>query len=167
MTRKTPISTRYVRIPCAQRSSIEKENLLHGVSSCPLYLRKLLLPHLRLSEKIFVLKYNQRLIQLFEAKHISSNLWLMMDHLSDDSSLRHIPGKTNPAADFLLRASQKLNEAIEQLIRDTVPIKRIEIEFQKFTPRNHRFRAFHQNPRTAKRSKQGKLIECSPSRSKK
>ena len=46
----------------------------------------------------------------------------------------HIPGKANAAADFLSRVPQKPNEAIELMIRHTIPIQQIEIEFKTNLP---------------------------------
>ena len=83
------------------------------------------------SKKVVVLTDNRSLVQFFQAKHIPRNLWLMVDRLmSYDFLLGHIPGKANAAADFLSRVSQKPNEAIEQMIRNTIPIQQIEIEFK-------------------------------------
>ena len=86
------------------------------------------------SKKVVVLTDNRSLVQFFQAKHIPRNLWLMVDRLmSYDFILGHIPGKAN-AADFLSRVPQKPNEAIELMIRNTIPIQQIEIEFKTNLP---------------------------------
>ena len=59
----------------------------------------------------------------------------MVDRImSYDFILGHIPGKTNAAADFLSQVPQKPNKAIELMIRNTIPIKQIEIEFKANLP---------------------------------
>ena len=87
------------------------------------------------SKKVVVLTDNRSLIHFFQAKYIPRNLWLMVDRLmSYDFILGHIPGKAYAAADFLSRVPQKPNDAIELMIRNTIPIQQIEIEFKTNLP---------------------------------
>ena len=82
------------------------------------------------SEKpVLILTDNNSLTKFFQVKAISPSLWNYVDLFTAFSIVvKHFPGKTNAAADFLSRLQSNPNETNELKLTDRIPIREIEID---------------------------------------
>ena len=84
---------------------------------------------------IIVLTDNSGLSSFFQAKSIPPSLWNYMDHvLSFRWVIGHIPGKANPAADYLSRMHEDPNAPLHLSVQGHVPAYDICIDMDSDKP---------------------------------
>ena len=85
---------------------------------------------------IIVLTDNSGLSSFFQSKTIPPSLWNYMDHvLSFRWVIGHIPGKANPAADYLSRMHEDPNAPLHLSVQGHVPAYDICIDMDSDRPR--------------------------------
>ena len=89
------------------------------------------------NKPIIVLTDNKSVTKFFQAKVIPGNLWNAVDYvLSFNFVIGQIPGKPNVAAEYLSRINLNLATKMKFKLENQIPVKKINISFQKNTPKN-------------------------------
>ena len=79
---------------------------------------------------------NKALTRFFQAKQIPAKLWNFCDQaLQVHFILAHVPGKENPAADYLSRLDIDPLERYHLKLTDSIPVHQIEIDLAAKTPK--------------------------------
>ena len=85
---------------------------------------------------VIVMPDNKALTRFFQVKQIPAKLWNFCDQaLQVHFILAHIPGKDNPAADYLSRLDIDPLERYHLKLTDSIPVHEIEIDLAAKTPK--------------------------------
>ena len=83
------------------------------------------------TKPVIIMTDSKSVTRFFQTKTIPPPLWNACDFvLQFNFTIAHFPGKKNTAADFLSRLEMDPNEKIILKIREDIPIKPIEVNFE-------------------------------------
>ena len=83
------------------------------------------------TKPVIIMTDSKSVTRFFQTKMIPPPLWNASDFvLQFNFTIAHIPGKVNTAADFLSRLEMDPNEKIILKVREDIPTKAIEVNFE-------------------------------------